>query len=106
MDNTLPLWFEITAYAVMGAILLFDLVMVIRKPHVPSTRESALWITFYVSLAVIFGLIVIGVANGAGLPGTELGLQFFAGWLTDYSLSADNVFVFLVVFTQLRIPPS
>lgn len=104
MDNTLPMWFEVTAYAVMGAILLFDLFMVIRKPHVPSTRESALWITFYVSLAIIFGLLVIGVANGAGLNGTELGLQFYAGWLTEYSLSADNVFVFLIIMSQFRVP--
>lgn len=104
MDNTLPMWFEVTSYAVMGAILLFDLFMVIRKPHVPSTKESALWISFYVSLAVIFGFLVIGVANGAGLNGTELGLQFYAGWLTEYSLSADNVFVFLIIMSQFRVP--
>jgi tellurite resistance protein TerC len=104
MDTTLPLWFEISAYAVMGVILLFDLVMVVRKPHVPSTRESALWITFYVSLAVLFGLAVIAVANSAGLNGTELGLQFYAGWLTEYSLSADNVFVFLIIMSQFRVP--
>jgi tellurite resistance protein TerC len=104
MDTTLPLWFEISAYAVMGVILLFDLVMVVRKPHVPSTRESALWITFYVSLAVLFGLAVIAVANSAGLNGTELGLQFYAGWLTEYSLSADNVFVFLIIMSQFSVP--
>ena len=104
MDTTLPLWFEISAYAVMGVILLFDLFMVVRKPHVPSTRESALWITFYVSLAVLFGLAVIAVANSAGLNGTELGLQFYAGWLTEYSLSADNVFVFLIIMSQFRVP--
>jgi len=104
MDTTLPLWFEISAYAVMGVILLFDLFMVVRKPHVPSTRESALWITFYVSLAVLFGLAVIVVANSAGLNGTELGLQFYAGWLTEYSLSADNVFVFLIIMSQFRVP--
>jgi tellurite resistance protein TerC len=104
MDTTLPLWFEISAYAVMGVILLFDLFIVVRKPHVPSTRESALWITFYVSLAVLFGLAVIAVANSAGLNGTELGLQFYAGWLTEYSLSADNVFVFLIIMSQFRVP--
>ncbi len=104
MDNTLPMWFEVTAYVVMGSILLFDLFMVIRKPHVPSTRESALWITFYVSLAIVFGFLVITVANDAGLSGTELGLQFYAGWLTEYSLSADNVFVFLIIMSQFRVP--
>ena len=88
MDNTLPLWFEITSYAVLVAILLFDLFLVVRRPHIPSTRESALWITCYVGLAIVFGILIILVANGEGLNGTELGLQFFAGWLTEYSLFA------------------
>lgn len=104
IDHTLPAWFEITSFAVMGAILLFDLFMVVRRPHVPSTRESALWITFYVSLAVIFGALIFLVANDAGLNGTELSLQFYAGWLTEYSLSADNVFVFLIIMSQFRVP--
>lgn len=104
MDSALPAWFEITSIVVIAAVLLFDLVYVVRRPHVPSTRESALWIVFYVSLAIIFGLLVIGVANGTGLSGTELGLQFYAGWLTEYSLSADNVFVFLIIMSQFRVP--
>jgi tellurite resistance protein TerC len=104
MDNALPLWFEITSYAVLVAILLFDLFLVVRRPHIPSTRESALWITFYVGLAIVFGILIILVANDAGLNGTELGLQFFAGWLTEYSLSADNVFVFLIIMAQFRVP--
>jgi tellurite resistance protein TerC len=104
MDDALPLWFEITSYAVLVAILLFDLFLVVRRPHIPSTRESALWITFYVSLAIVFGILIILVANDAGLNGTELGLQFYAGWLTEYSLSADNVFVFLIIMAQFRVP--
>jgi tellurite resistance protein TerC len=104
IDHTLPDWFEITSFAVMGAILLFDLFMVVRKPHVPSTRESALWISFYVSLSIIFGVLIILVANDAGLQGSELGLQYFAGWLTEYSLSVDNIFVFLIIMSQFRVP--
>lgn len=104
IDHTLPAWFEITSLAVMAAILLFDLFLVVRRPHVPSTRESALWITFYVSLAIVFGILIINVANDAGLDGTELGLQFFAGWLTEYSLSVDNIFVFLIIMAQFRVP--
>ena len=104
IDHTLPAWFEITSLSVMGAILLFDLFMVVRKPHVPSTRESALWITFYVSLSIVFGILIINVANDAGLHGTELGLQYFAGWLTEYSLFVDNIFVFLIIMAQFRVP--
>lgn len=104
MDTTLPYWFETTSIIVMLGILIVDLLLVVRRPHVPSTKESALWIAFYVTLAVIFGGLVIVVANGAGLNGTELGLQFYAGWLTEYSLSADNVFVFLIIMSQFAVP--
>ena len=104
MDTTLPYWFETTSIIVMLGILIVDLLLVVRRPHVPSTKESALWITFYVTLAAIFGGLVIVVANGAGLNGTELGLQFYAGWLTEYSLSADNVFVFLIIMSQFAVP--
>ena len=104
IDHTLPDWFEISSFVVIIAILLADLFMVVRRPHVPSTRESALWISFYVTLAVIFGALVWWVSNDAGLNGTELSLQFYAGWLTEYSLSADNVFVFLIIMSQFRVP--
>ena len=104
IDHTLPAWFENTSIVVMLAILIIDLLLVVRRPHVPSTKESALWISFYVGLAVIFGLLVLWVANDAGLNGTELSLQFYAGWLTEYSLSADNVFVFLIIMSQFAVP--
>jgi tellurite resistance protein TerC len=104
IDHTLPAWFENTSIVVMLAILIIDLLLVVRRPHVPSTKESALWISFYVGLAVIFGLLVFWVANDAGLNGTELSLQFYAGWLTEYSLSADNVFVFLIIMSQFAVP--
>ena len=104
IDHTLPAWFENTSIVVMLAILIIDLLLVVRRPHVPSTKESALWISFYVGLAVIFGLLVLWVGNDAGLNGTELSLQFYAGWLTEYSLSADNVFVFLIIMSQFAVP--
>jgi len=104
IDHTLPAWFENTSIVVMLGILIIDLLLVVRRPHVPSTKESALWIAFYVGLAVVFGLLVFWVANDAGLHGTELSLQFYAGWLTEYSLSADNVFVFLIIMSQFAVP--
>jgi len=88
----------------MLAILLFDLLLVVRRPHVPSTKESALWISFYVGLSIVFGILIILVANDAGLNGSELGLQFFAGWLTEYSLSVDNIFVFLIIMASFKVP--
>jgi tellurite resistance protein TerC len=94
----IPLWFEIGSYAVLGLILVVDVVLAYRRPHIPSTRESAIWISAYVVLALVFaGLLwVIGDADHAG--------QFVAGWLTEYSLSIDNLFVFLLIMGRFQVP--
>src|SRR5207237_587197 len=64
----------------------------------PTLRESALWVTGYILLAVAFGLLIsagYGVAEGG---------KFFAGWLTEYSLSVDNLLVFMVIMAQFAVP--
>jgi len=98
MHLQIPLWFEIGTYVVLLLILAFDVFLAYRRPHVPSTRESALWITFYVVLALIFAglLLALGDAEHAG--------QFVAGWLTEYSLSVDNLFVFLIIMARFAVP--
>jgi len=83
---------------VLTAILLVDLLIIGRRPHEPSLRESAGWVTFYVFLALVFGLIVWG-AYGGRYAG-----EFYAGWLTEYSLSADNLFVFVIIMTRFAVP--
>ncbi|TPX05248.1 TerC family protein, partial [Schumannella luteola] len=82
----------------LALILAFDLVLAFKRPHVPSTRESALWIGFYVLLALAFAglMLVLGDAEHAG--------QFVAGWLTEYSLSIDNLFVFLLIMARFAVP--
>jgi len=94
----LPAWFEATALAVLVLILAADVVLAYRRPHVPSTRESAAWIGFYVLLALGFAGLLwwVGGAEPAG--------QFVAGWLTEYSLSVDNLFVFLILFGRFAVP--
>lgn len=98
MELALPVWFELGTYIVLLLILAADVVIAYRRPHVPSTRESALWITFYVVLALIFAglMLVLGDAEHAG--------QFVAGWLTEYSLSIDNLFVFLLIMANFSVP--
>ncbi|MDP3209794.1 MAG: TerC family protein, partial [Rhodoglobus sp.] len=54
MEPALPLWFEITAYAVLLLILTVDLILAYKRPHIPSTKESAIWVSFYVALALVF----------------------------------------------------
>ncbi|CAN5209830.1 TerC family protein [soil metagenome] len=94
----IPLWFEIGTYVVLLLILATDIFLAYRRPHIPSTRESALWITFYVVLALIFAglLVLLGDLEHAG--------QFVAGWLTEYSLSVDNLFVFLLIMARFSVP--
>ncbi|MEP6478479.1 MAG: TerC family protein, partial [Rhodoglobus sp.] len=98
MEIALPAWFEVTSLAVLLLILAADLVLAYRRPHIPSTRESALWVGLYVGLALVFALLMylLGDLNHAG--------EFIAGWVTEYSLSIDNLFVFVIIMTKFSVP--
>src|SRR5262245_5060098 len=79
-------------------VLLFDVIVIGRRPHEPSKRETATYLTIYVALAVAFGPWVWFFHGG------QFGLEFFAGWLTEYSLSVDNLFVFLIIMASFKVP--
>ena len=98
MVHELPVTFEAIALGAMLVLLVADLLIVGRRPHIPSMKESALWVSFYVGLAVIFGVIVWGV--GGATPAAE----FYAGWLMEYSLSVDNLFVFVIIMARFAVP--
>ena len=94
----IPVWFEITSLVVLTLILLGDLALILKRPHIPSTKESALWVTFYVSLALLFALVLLFVAGG------EASRDYVIGWAMEYSLSIDNLFVFVLLMTQFSVP--
>jgi tellurite resistance protein TerC len=96
--TSLPLWFEIVALVGLTLLLLVDLLVVGRRPHEPSAREAGLWVAFYVGLALAFGVAMLSFAGA--VPATE----FYAGWLTEYSLSVDNLFVFVIIMARFRVP--
>ena len=98
MSENAYFWFEIISMVVITGILFADLLIVFKRPHVPSTKESTLWVSFYALLAVIFGLIILG------LFGATKASEFYAGWLTEYSLSIDNLFVFVIIMTRFSVP--
>ncbi len=98
MELQLPLWFEVGSIVVLILIVIADVVIAYRRPHIPSTRESALWIAFYVALALVFAVLMF-VFAGADHAG-----QFVAGWLTEYSLSIDNLFVFVIIMARFSVP--
>lgn len=98
MHPQLPLLFEIGSYVVLVLILIFDLLLVVKRPHIPSMKESALWVAFYVTLALVFAALMFVFAGG------DFAGEFLAGWLTEYSLSIDNLFVFVIIMTRFSVP--
>ena len=94
----IPLWVWIVTIAVTVAFLLVDIVVIARRPHVPSMGEASRHLAFFVGSAILFG-IGIGIFSG-----WTYGAQFFAGWLTEYSLSIDNLFIFLIIMAKFGVP--
>lgn len=90
-------WWIVFSFFIL-AMLALDLGVFNRKAHVIEMKEALLWITFWVSLAVIFG---IGVHL---ISGHIKALEFFTAYLIEYSLSIDNIFVFLLVFRYFNLP--
>ncbi|MGW4100518.1 MULTISPECIES: TerC family protein [unclassified Mycobacterium] len=88
----------IVTLAVTIAVLLFDVVVIGRRPHEPTTRETATYLSIYIGMAVAFGVWVWY------FHGSQFGLEFFAGWLTEYSLSVDNLFIFLIIMASFKVP--
>ena len=84
--------------AVTLAVLAIDLVLSVRNPREPSTRECVTALSVYVGLAVAFGLWVWN------FHGSQFGIEFFAGWLTEYSLSVDNLFIFIIIMSSFNVP--
>ncbi len=94
----IPPWFMITSGIIIVAILIFDVLLVFKRPHVPSMREATLWVVFYVSLALIFGASLFWIGDA------QHGSEFLTGWLLEYSLSVDNLFVFIIIMGSFQVP--
>ena len=94
----LPTWFTIATFVGLTALLLGDLAIVARRPHEPSMKEASLWVGFYVTLALIFGVLLLAFTNAT------YATEFYAGWLTEYSLSVDNLFVFVIIMARFQVP--
>ncbi|WP_122818636.1 TerC family protein [Nocardioides pantholopis] len=93
-----PLWLWWTTVVLTTGLLLVDVLVIGRRPHEPTTREVSTHLAGFVGLAVVFGLGVWFFAGG------QYGGEFFAGWLTEYSLSVDNLFIFIIIMTKLGVP--
>lgn len=94
----ISLQFEVISLIVLVAILVIDLLLTLKRPHVPSFRECVAWVSFYVALALIFAGTLFFLSGG------QIAGEFLAGWLTEYSLSVDNLFVFIVIMSKFAVP--
>lgn len=92
-----PLVWGLTIAGIVG-LLLFDFYFHVRKAHVPTLREAAIWSSLYVGIAIMFGFGVL--VFGGATPGGE----YFAGYITEKALSVDNLFVFLIIMSSFRVP--
>ncbi len=92
-----PLVWGVTI-AIIIALLAIDLVVAAIKPHRVGFKEAAGWSIFYIGVAIGFGVWFTSAF------GSELGIQYFAGYLVEKSLSVDNLFVFVIIMTTFAVP--
>jgi len=84
--------------AVLAGIIILDLgIAVIRRNKPTSMGEATFWTVFYIGTAIAFGTLMPKWSSTQGQK------EFFAGWLTEYALSVDNIFVFIIILTSLKV---
>jgi tellurite resistance protein TerC len=91
-------WVWQLSIGLITLVILGDLIYQIRKPHEPTFKESAIQSVIYIGLALLFTFLVTEVW------GSRFGGEYLAGFITEKSLSVDNLFVFLVIFTKFAVP--
>lgn len=92
------LWVWALTIGILTAVLIVDFIVQARNPHDPSFKESAIQSSIYITLGLLFSFVI------GGVWGPQYAQEYFAGFITEKSLSVDNVFVFLVIFTQFAVP--
>lgn len=96
MDVSLTTWFVVIGAIV--ALIVVDLLTVSRKPHDVMFKEAMTWSLFYIGVAIAFGVWVWQTA------GSQFGTEYFAAYLVEKSLSVDNLFVFIIILAQFKVP--
>ncbi len=101
-ENGIPvnveLWVWLVTIGIFSVVILGDLIYQVKNPHEPTFKESAIQSSIYVALALLF-TFVVGYVWGGQYAG-----EYIAGFITEKSLSVDNLFVFLLIFTQFKVP--
>jgi tellurite resistance protein TerC len=98
--NDVPLGLWIRFWAVILGMLAIDLGVAQRRAHQVTLREAALWSAIWIGLGLGFGGVVFW------FQGAEAGAAYLAGYLIEKSLSIDNIFVFLPIFSTFAVSPA
>jgi len=94
----LPWYVFVAAVAFVVAMLVVDLRFFHGEDHEPTAKEAGTWLAVWVAMGIAFGLFLLI------WKGSNEGGKYFAGYLIEYSLSVDNMFVFVVIFTYFQVP--
>ncbi|MGX7828776.1 TerC family protein [Actinokineospora sp. 24-640] len=93
-----PAWAWAATIGGLVLLLAIDLFIVDRKPHEVTVGEAGRWVAFYVACAIAFGCAIWAFSGG------QYAGEYFAGYITEYSLSVDNLFIFLIIMAAFKVP--
>jgi tellurite resistance protein TerC len=96
MQVSLTVW--VVTISLVALLISIDLFTASRKPHDVKFKEAILWTLFYVGISIGFGIWVFSSY------GSKYGTEFLAAYLVEYSLSIDNLFIFVIILTQFAVP--
>ncbi len=96
MSENIWVWVGFNAFVVI--MLALDLFVFHKKDHVIKIKEALAWTVFWITLAILFNILIFAV------EGPQKALEFTTGYLIEYSLSVDNLFLFLLIFTYFKVP--
>jgi tellurite resistance protein TerC len=106
-DPTLfvPPWLWALTVGIVVVLITFEFVQATRNPHDVHIKEAAIQSIIYVAIAIAFGIFFAWWSADQEPPkGGSYGLEYFAGWLIEKSLSVDNLFVFVIIMTTFAVP--
>ena len=93
-----PVWVWLATVLAFAAIVVLDLVVIARRRHAVTTADATRWVLFYVGLAAVFAGLLYAFRS------TTSGNEFVAGYVMEYSLSVDNLFVFIIIMARFAVP--
>jgi tellurite resistance protein TerC len=98
MVSAVPTHVWIITVVALLAIVAFDLIVIARRKHAVTIKDATRWVLFYIGLAAVFAVLLFAFSPGAS------GSEFVAGYITEYSLSVDNLFVFVIIMARFAVP--